>query len=83
MLSSQTRLLSNVKGQKQDFGVLAYDLVIAGDMANAQKIALEKQEKVSKWNASIAEKRAEIQRLNDEARAAGEKLGKEDEEVTL
>ena len=38
------------------------------------KVAFEKKVKIDQWKNAIVAKRAEIQRLNEEAAAAGEKV---------
>ena len=68
----------DIRKAKAEFGVAAYELVVSGDLAGAQRIANEKKANIEKWKHSIAQKRAEIDRLNAEAAAAGEKVDKKD-----
>ena len=64
----------DINKAKSEFGVLSYELVVGGDLSGAQKVAFEKKVKIDAWKNAIISKRAEIQRLNEEAAAAGEKV---------
>jgi hypothetical protein len=67
-------LSRDIKKAKAEFGVDAYEMVVGGDLAGAQRFAFEKKVKIDAWKNAITSKKAEIQRLNEEAAAAGEKV---------
>ena len=64
----------DIQKAKAEFGVLSYEMVCGGDLAGAQRVAFEKKEKIDMWKNAITAKRGEIQKLNEEAMAAGEKI---------
>lgn len=64
----------DIQKLKGEFGVQAFDMVCEGDLCGAQRVALEHKEKIEMWKNAITAKRGEIQKLNEEAIAAGEKV---------
>jgi hypothetical protein len=42
-------LSRDVTKAKSEFGVLAFELVVAGDLSGAQRIANEKRAKIDNW----------------------------------
>jgi hypothetical protein len=71
----------DIRSAKAAWGIQAFELVCGGDLAGAQRLANEKKGNIDKWKASIASKKAEIDRLNAEAAAAGEKAPPPEKDV--
>ena len=63
----------DINKAKSEFGVRSYELVVSGDLSGAQRVANEYKVKIDDWKNRIVAKKAEIARLNEEARAAGDK----------
>ncbi|KAH9254569.1 hypothetical protein BASA81_007317 [Batrachochytrium salamandrivorans] len=73
-LWDKAKLKRDIRASKADFGVLAYDAAVNSDFETVLNLANEKKIKIDNWTQTVQAKQSEIQRLNEEAAAQGEKV---------